>query len=99
MSDSLRCIGPAGRGPGSPVRRAIRSPGFRHRPDGPAAEAPQLNSDMREAINRHFDVVVVVWVLALALGFSMISIAKSPAAGSWDTVPNSGPVWEVSVGN
>jgi hypothetical protein len=48
---------------------------------------------MRESLSRHFDVVVVVWVLALAIAWSMVAIARTPTQADWSTAPQSGPVW------
>jgi len=48
---------------------------------------------MRESIVRHFDVLVVVWVLALALGWSLVAISRTPTQADWSTAPQSGPVW------
>jgi hypothetical protein len=52
---------------------------------------------MRESIGRHFDVLVVVWVLALALGWSMVAIIRTPTQADWSTAPQSGPVWNFSA--
>jgi hypothetical protein len=53
---------------------------------------------MRESFSRHFDVVVVVWVLALAVGFSIVTISKAQVSGDWSTQPQSGPVWNAYAG-
>lgn len=52
---------------------------------------------MRESIGRHFDVVVVVWVLALALGWSFVAISRTPTQADWSTAPQSGPLWNISA--
>jgi hypothetical protein len=52
---------------------------------------------MRESIGRHFDVLVVVWVLALALGWSMVAIARTPTQADWSTAPQSGQGWNYSA--
>jgi len=51
---------------------------------------------MRASINRHLDLVFVIWVLTLAVGFSLISLSKAnlAAADQWSGAPQSGPVWE-----
>jgi hypothetical protein len=48
---------------------------------------------MRESLSRHFDVVVVVWVLALAIAWSMVAIARTPTQADWSTAPQSGQGW------
>jgi hypothetical protein len=55
---------------------------------------------MREALGRHFDLVVVIWVLALAVGWSVVTLSKAnlPAAG-WSSVPQAGPAWVIPSGN
>jgi hypothetical protein len=55
---------------------------------------------MREAISRHFDVVVVVWVLALAVAWSMVTLSQARQAGDqWSNAPQNGPAWIVTDGN
>jgi hypothetical protein len=56
---------------------------------------------MRESISRHFDVVVVVWFLALALAWSMVVIARTPTQADWSTAPQSAQSWNytANVGN
>ena len=52
---------------------------------------------MRESIGHHFDVVVVIWILALAVGWSMVSLSRAQlSADQWSSPPQSGPVWVVS---
>lgn len=53
---------------------------------------------MRESFGRHFDVVVVVWALALAIGWSVAVIARAPTQADWSTAPQSGPMWNISGG-
>jgi hypothetical protein len=49
---------------------------------------------MRDAFVRHFDVVVVVWVLALAVGFSLVALSHSQlSADQWSSAPQHGPAW------
>jgi heme A synthase len=51
---------------------------------------------MREELVRHFDVVVVIWVLALAVGWSMVALARAPLSDAqWSTGAQSGPAWVV----
>ena len=51
---------------------------------------------VRETLVRHFDVVVVVWVLALAVGWSMIALARAPLSDAgWSFGMQSGPAWVV----
>jgi hypothetical protein len=57
---------------------------------------------MRESIGRHLDVVVVVWVLALAMSFSLVAIVRTPPAdGQWSTTTTTqvhdGPFWDYPV--
>jgi len=55
---------------------------------------------MREAILNHFDVLVVVWVLALAVGWSMVALSHAPLSNDqWSSVPQSGPAWVVPADN
>jgi hypothetical protein len=52
---------------------------------------------VREELLRHFDVVVVVWVLALAIGWSVVAISRAPlSSDQWSSAPQSGPAWVVS---
>jgi hypothetical protein len=51
---------------------------------------------MRESISRHFDVVVVVWVLALAVGWCVLSLSRAQlSADQWSNPPQNGPAWVV----
>jgi hypothetical protein len=52
---------------------------------------------MRESIVRHFDVLVVVWVLALALGWSMVAITRTSTQADWSTAPQSGQGWNYTA--
>jgi hypothetical protein len=55
---------------------------------------------MRETLSRHFDLVVVIWVLALAVGWSMVSLSKAQlSADQWSAAPQSGPVWVIPSGD
>jgi hypothetical protein len=58
--------------------------------------ASQLVSSMRETLVQHFDVVVVVWVLALIVGWSMLALARAPLSDAgWSFGTQSGPAWVV----
>jgi hypothetical protein len=49
---------------------------------------------MREQLARHFDVVVVIWVLTLAVGWSLVALSRSTlTADQWSSAPHSGPAW------
>jgi hypothetical protein len=49
---------------------------------------------MREMLARHFDLVVVIWVLTLAVGWSMVTLSKANLpADQWSSAPQSGPAW------
>jgi heme A synthase len=51
---------------------------------------------MRAELARHFDVVVVVWVLALFVAWSVISLSRAPLSNAqWDQGPQAGAVWVV----
>ena len=84
----LRCIVPAVFGLGSTGARGTIRPTI---PTMSQAIGRQL-----EAINRHFDVLVVIWVLALALGFSLVTIARSDASPDQWSIPaaHSGAAWD-----
>lgn len=52
---------------------------------------------MRAEFVRHFDVIVVIWTLALLVGWSVIALSHAPLSNAqWDHAPGSGPVWVVS---
>jgi hypothetical protein len=54
---------------------------------------------MREAVLEHFDVVVVIWVLALAVGWSMFALSHSQLSqDQWSQVPQNGPAWVIVDG-
>lgn len=51
---------------------------------------------MRAELTRHFDVVVIVWVLALFVAWSVITLSRAPLTNAaWDHAPQSGPAWVV----
>ena len=55
---------------------------------------------MRTTIGRHFDVLVVIWILALAVGWSLVSLSHAQlSADQWSTEPQSGPAWVIPSGN
>ena len=50
---------------------------------------------MRASLSEHFDLVVVIWVLALVFSFSLVSLSKSNLTqDQWSVAPKSGPVWD-----
>jgi hypothetical protein len=52
---------------------------------------------MREMLTRHFDVVVVIWVLTLLIGWSLLVLSRAPLSNDqWLGVP-AGPVWAVPI--
>lgn len=54
---------------------------------------------MRAELLKHFDVVVVVWVLALAIGWSVCALSHSQLpADQWSSAPQAGPVWAIYGG-
>jgi hypothetical protein len=55
---------------------------------------------MRTTIGHHFDVVVVIWILSLAVGWSVVSLSKARlSADQWSAAPQSGPVWVIPSGD
>jgi hypothetical protein len=51
---------------------------------------------MRTTIGRHFDVVVVIWILTLAVGWSLVSLSRAQlSADQWSGAPQNGPVWVI----
>jgi len=54
---------------------------------------------MRETFGHHFDLVVVIWVLALVVGWSMVTLSKANlSADQWSSPPQSGPAWVIPSG-
>jgi hypothetical protein len=54
---------------------------------------------MRAELTRHFDVVVVVWVLALFVAWSVITLSRATLTNAtWDQAPQAGPAWVVPAG-
>ena len=54
---------------------------------------------MREQLVRHFDVVVVVWVLSLCVCWTLVGLSRSQLGGDqWSSWMQSGPDWVVPGG-
>ena len=52
---------------------------------------------MRAELVKHLDVVVVVWVLALAVGWSFVALSHAQLSpDQWSSAPHNGPAWVVS---
>lgn len=55
---------------------------------------------MRESLVRRFDVVVVIWVLALLVGWTLLTLSRSPLSydqgSGW---AQTGPDWVIAAGN
>jgi hypothetical protein len=55
---------------------------------------------MRETLISHFDVVVVVWALALALSWTVLVLSRAELTNDqWSHAPQAGPVWIVPDGD
>jgi hypothetical protein len=55
---------------------------------------------MRETLSRHFDLVVVIWVLTLAVGWSLVSLSRAQlTADQWSAAPQNGPAWVIPSGD
>jgi hypothetical protein len=79
LSGALKCIGP-----GTSRLRALA--GMR--------EPADALTTMRAHIRRRFDVLVVIWALALALGFCFVAISRSDPSGiAWDDQADTTWVW------
>ncbi len=50
---------------------------------------------MRATFGRYFDVIVVVWAIALGMCWSVYAIGHAPVAADHWTAPNSAPAWFV----
>jgi hypothetical protein len=51
---------------------------------------------MRESLSHHFDVVIVIWVLTLALGWSVAALSKAQlSSDQWSSAPQSVPAWVI----
>ncbi len=53
---------------------------------------------MRATLSRHFDVVVVIWVLALAVAWSSVALSRASLSADQWSVPQHGPAWVVPSG-
>jgi hypothetical protein len=52
---------------------------------------------MRAAFAAHFDVVVVIWALALAVGWSVFAVSRSQTTNEqWSSPPQAAPAWVVT---
>lgn len=50
---------------------------------------------MRETLGHRFDVIVVVWALAIVVGWSFVTLGRSESGETqWGETPH-GPVWVV----
>jgi len=50
---------------------------------------------MREALSRHFDVLVVVWSLSLVMVAMLLVLSRAPLSNDqWTSAPV-GPVWVI----
>jgi hypothetical protein len=51
---------------------------------------------MRDIFVRHFDVVVVVWVLALAVAWSALVLSRAQlTSNQWSGPDQNGPAWVI----
>jgi hypothetical protein len=49
---------------------------------------------VRAELSAHFDVIVVAWVMALAIGWCCYAVSHAQLTASpWDSTNRSGPVW------
>jgi hypothetical protein len=63
----------------------------------PAVSASQEVALLRESLGHHFDVVVVIWFLTLAVGWSFVMLSHSDLrTDQWSSAPQSGPAWVIS---
>lgn len=52
---------------------------------------------MRATLAAHFDVLVVVWALALAVGWCCLVTGRAqPDPSQWSAPPQAGPAWVVT---
>jgi hypothetical protein len=76
--------------------RAARTDASLDKPDVEPAERASLEVAMREMLGRHLDVVVVIWALTLAIGWSYVSLSRaSLPADQWSSPPQNGPAWVI----
>jgi len=53
-----------------------------------------LEPAVRAELSAHFDAVIVVWVLALAIGWCCYAVSHAQlTASQWSSVQHSGPAW------
>ena len=52
---------------------------------------------MRDVLNRNFDVVVVIWTLALVVGFSLVSLSRADLSNNQWSAPAAGQAWVVTA--
>jgi hypothetical protein len=51
---------------------------------------------VRESLSHHFDLVVVIWVLTLALGWSLVTLSRAQLAqDQWTGASQNGPAWVI----
>ena len=52
---------------------------------------------MRAELVKHLDVLVVVWVLTLVIGWSFVALSHAQLSpDQWSSAPHNGPAWVVS---
>ena len=100
LSAILRALGPQSIGPKGTCPfgsgRSILGAGSGLIPTGSCVS--RVNA-VRELVSRHFDVVVVIWVLTLAIGWSLIALSRaSLPEGQWSAAPHNGPAWVYTDG-
>ncbi len=102
FSGSLKALRPARFEPWSTVGPACGGPSsFQFRPAiGPAGWSVPQEVAMRETLGRHIDLVVVIWVLTLALGWSVLALSRAQlSADQWSSAPQSGAAWVIPSGD
>jgi hypothetical protein len=50
---------------------------------------------MRAELARHFDIVVVIWVLALAVSFSFVMLSRAQLTNDQWSYQPAGPAWVI----
>jgi hypothetical protein len=50
---------------------------------------------MRAELARHFDVVVVIWALALMIGFMIVTLSRAELTNDQWVNPYNGPAWVI----
>lgn len=51
---------------------------------------------MRETLGRRFDVIVVIWALALVVGWSFVTLGRCEVGDTQWGQPAHGPAWIVN---